>query len=82
MLTHPTLDLLHDLGLHGMAKGFKALEQYIKPVFSLSRCQSSSSPLTDAPSIHCQAMFMASRAGSRLPSSGGAAANTLSATAR
>ncbi len=22
MLTHPTLDLLHDLGLHGMAKGF------------------------------------------------------------
>ena len=27
MLTHPTLDLLHDLGLHGMAKGFKALEQ-------------------------------------------------------
>ncbi len=23
MLTHPTLDLLHDLGLHGMAKGFK-----------------------------------------------------------
>jgi DNA replication protein DnaC len=27
MLTHPTLDLLHDLGLHGMAKGFKDLEQ-------------------------------------------------------
>ena len=27
MLTHPTLDMLHDLGLHGMAKGFKALEQ-------------------------------------------------------
>lgn len=27
MLTHPTLDLLHDLGLHGMAKAFKALEQ-------------------------------------------------------
>jgi len=27
VLTHPTLDLLHDLGLHGMAKGFKALEQ-------------------------------------------------------
>ena len=27
MLTHPTLDLLHELGLHGMAKGFKALEQ-------------------------------------------------------
>ena len=27
MLTHPTLDLLHDLGLHGMAKGFKELEQ-------------------------------------------------------
>ena len=23
MLTHPTLDLLHDLGLHGMAKGFR-----------------------------------------------------------
>ena len=23
MLTHPTLDLLHKLGLHGMAKGFK-----------------------------------------------------------
>ena len=23
MLTHPTLDLLHELGLHGMAKGFK-----------------------------------------------------------
>jgi DNA replication protein DnaC len=27
MLTHPTLDLLHELGLHGMANGFKALEQ-------------------------------------------------------
>ena len=27
MLTHPTLDLLHELGLHGMAKGFKTLEQ-------------------------------------------------------
>ena len=27
MLTHPTLDMLHDLGLHGMAKGFKTLEQ-------------------------------------------------------
>jgi len=25
MLTHPTLDLLHALGLHGMAKGFKEL---------------------------------------------------------
>jgi DNA replication protein DnaC len=25
MLTHPTLELLHELGLHGMAKGFKAL---------------------------------------------------------
>jgi DNA replication protein DnaC len=25
MLTHPTLDLLHKLGLHGMAKGFKEL---------------------------------------------------------
>ena len=25
MLTHPTLDLLHQLGLHGMAKGFKEL---------------------------------------------------------
>jgi hypothetical protein len=23
MLIHPTLDLLHSLGLHGMAKGFK-----------------------------------------------------------
>jgi DNA replication protein DnaC len=27
MLTHPTLNLLHELGLHGMAKGFKELEQ-------------------------------------------------------
>jgi DNA replication protein DnaC len=27
VLTHPTLDLLHNLGLHGMAKGFKELEQ-------------------------------------------------------
>jgi DNA replication protein DnaC len=27
MLTHPTLDLLHELGLHGMANSFKALEQ-------------------------------------------------------
>jgi DNA replication protein DnaC len=27
MLTHPTLDMLHDLGLHGMAKGFKEIEQ-------------------------------------------------------
>ena len=26
MLTHPTLDLLHKLGLHGMAKGYKELE--------------------------------------------------------
>ena len=26
MLIHPTLDLLHNLGLHGMAKGFKALD--------------------------------------------------------
>ena len=26
MLTHPTLDLLHSLGLHGMAKGFKELD--------------------------------------------------------
>ena len=26
MLTHPTLDLLQSLGLHGMAKGFKDLD--------------------------------------------------------
>lgn len=26
MLTHPTIDVLHTLGLYGMAKGFKALE--------------------------------------------------------
>ena len=26
MLTHPTLDLLHALGLHGMAQGYKALQ--------------------------------------------------------
>src|SRR5271165_3649882 len=26
MLTHPTLDQLHALGLHGMAKGFKELD--------------------------------------------------------
>ena len=26
MLTHPTIDLLHTLGLYGMVKGFKALE--------------------------------------------------------
>ncbi|MBF0562072.1 MAG: ATP-binding protein [Alphaproteobacteria bacterium] len=26
MLSHPTLDTLHDLGLHGCAAGFKALE--------------------------------------------------------
>ncbi|MGY4281535.1 hypothetical protein ACVWXO_000755 [Bradyrhizobium sp. LM2.7] len=26
MLTHRTLDLLHSLGLHGMAKGFKDLD--------------------------------------------------------
>lgn len=26
MLPHPTLDMLDDLGLHGMAKGFKELE--------------------------------------------------------
>ncbi len=25
MLNHPTLDLMHDLGLHGMAKGFRDL---------------------------------------------------------
>jgi len=27
MLTHPIVELLHGLGLHGMAKGFRALEQ-------------------------------------------------------
>jgi DNA replication protein DnaC len=27
MLTHPTLDLLHELGLHGMARGFKTLNE-------------------------------------------------------
>jgi len=27
MLTHPTLDLLQKLGLHGMAKGFRELER-------------------------------------------------------
>ena len=26
MLSHPTLDLLHELGLSGMASGFKALD--------------------------------------------------------
>lgn len=26
MLNHPTLDLLHELGLHGMAKGFRELQ--------------------------------------------------------
>ena len=26
MLAHPTLDQLHTLGLHGLAKGFKELE--------------------------------------------------------
>ena len=26
MLSHPTLETLHDLGLHGCAAGFKALE--------------------------------------------------------
>jgi hypothetical protein len=26
MLAHPTLDQLHALGLHGLAKGFKELE--------------------------------------------------------
>jgi DNA replication protein DnaC len=26
MLTHPTLDLLHELGLHGMAKAMKDLD--------------------------------------------------------
>ena len=26
MLAHPTLDLLHALGLHGMAKGFKEID--------------------------------------------------------
>jgi hypothetical protein len=25
MLNHPTLDLLYDLGLHGLAKGFKQM---------------------------------------------------------
>ena len=31
MLTHPTFDLLHDLGLHGMAKGFAARSQPRSP---------------------------------------------------
>ncbi len=26
MLNHPTLDLLHELGLHGLAKGFRAMQ--------------------------------------------------------
>ena len=26
MLAHPTLDLLHALGLHGMAKGFREID--------------------------------------------------------
>jgi hypothetical protein len=26
MLTHPTLEQLHQLGLHGLAKGFRELE--------------------------------------------------------
>jgi len=26
MLAHPTLDLLHTLGLHGMAKGYQELD--------------------------------------------------------
>jgi hypothetical protein len=32
MLTHPTLDLLHELGLHGMDKGYKAPEQAAETV--------------------------------------------------
>ena len=32
MLTHPTLDQLHALGLHGMAKGFKDPTSVIQPV--------------------------------------------------
>jgi len=27
MLTHPTLDLLHELGLHGMARGFRTINE-------------------------------------------------------
>src|SRR5271169_6607075 len=27
MLDHPTLELLHELGLHGMARGFRELAQ-------------------------------------------------------
>jgi hypothetical protein len=27
MLSHPTIELLHGLGLHGKAKGFRAPEQ-------------------------------------------------------
>lgn len=28
MLTHPTLDMLRDLGLHGMAKSFQDLDAH------------------------------------------------------
>lgn len=38
MLTHPTLDLLHSLGLHGMAKGFKDLD-------AQSECAASNTPI-------------------------------------
>ena len=31
MLTHPTLDLLHGLGLHGMAEGYKSLDANPEP---------------------------------------------------
>ena len=36
MLTHPTLDQLHALGLHGMAKGFKDLEHKPKRAASIT----------------------------------------------
>ena len=32
MLAHPTLDQLHALGFHGLAKGFKDLEHINLPI--------------------------------------------------
>ncbi len=36
MLNHPTPDLLHDLGLHGMVKGFRSFRQ-IRPLNEAKR---------------------------------------------
>ena len=49
MLTHPTLELLHELGLHGMARGFKALgDNPEAPAADFADCERRFHPMVSA----------------------------------